>query len=291
MPLLMIVAAGLAGGVGALAWGQRRLRPKAITQLMATMAAAALVASVVALVMLGVGYAAAVPAVAERFQWCRDLAAHWVPWWLGASAVVALSAVGGSTVRTTVRHRRGRAGADAAPVLVLASDTPVAYSVAGRPGQVVVSSGMLNCLTCDERRALFAHEQSHLRNRHHRYLWLAEMAAAVPLLRPLRTQIRFAVERWADEDAADEIGDRQVVARALARAALAQSEPVPAAALAAAAGGVPARVEALLVEAHRSSGKAGGAVVVAATTGIAATGVVFVEFQHLLLLGTHFCHL
>jgi hypothetical protein len=291
MPLPIISAVAAAGGVGSLAWGQRRLRPKATAQLLATLAAAALAASVIALALLSLGYAAAAPEVAARFQWCRSLAARWVPWWLGTTAIVALCAVGLSTCRTTLRHRRTRVSADAEPVLVLALDVPIAYSLAGRPGQVVVSSGMLDRLDCDERRALFAHEQSHLRNRHHLYLWLAETAAAVPLLRPLRNQIRFAVERWADEDAADQVGDRQVVACALARAALAGSEPVPASALAGADCGVPARVEALLVEAHRSSGGASVAVAMAACTGVAAGGVALVQLQRLVSLGTHLCHL
>jgi len=150
---------------------------------------------------------------------------------------------------------------------------------------------MLNCLDGDERRALFAHEQSHLRNRHHRYLWLAEVAAAVPPLRPLRTHIRFAVERWADEDAADQVGNRRIVACALARAALAASEPLPVAALAGAASGVPARVEALLADAHPYSNRASAAIVLAALTGIVGGGAALVELQRLLSLGAHLCHL
>lgn len=291
MVLPVIASVAILAGVGALVWRQGRLQPKAAAQLLAGLAAAALTTTVIALALLTLGYAAATPVVAARFQWCRALATRWVPWWLGVSAVIALTAIAKSAARTTMRHRRFRAQADAEAVLVVASDAPIAYSLAGRPGQVVVSSGMLNCLDRDERRALFAHEQSHLRNRHHAYLWLAETAAAVPLLRPLRTQLRFAVERWADEDAAREIGDRRVVARALARAALAGSEPVPSGALGGAACGVPARVEALLVEAHRSTSRATGAVIIAALTGISASGMALVELQRLVALGTHLCHL
>jgi hypothetical protein len=75
----------------------------------------------------------------------------------------------------------------------------------------------------------------------------AELAAAVnPLLRPTARTVRHGVERWADEDAVDEVSDRRLVARTLARTALLmhgnETTPVPAAT----GGDVPARVQALL---------------------------------------------
>src|SRR5205085_4994912 len=48
-------------------------------------------------------------------------------------------------------------------------------------------------------------------------------AAANPLLRPTARGVRLAVERDADEAAAAEVGDRRLVARALARAGLAKA--------------------------------------------------------------------
>ena len=75
---------------------------------------------------------------------------------------------------------------------------------------------MLRALDSRERRVLIAHERSHLRRGHHRYIRLTELAvAAVPVLAPLKARVRFAVERWADEDAAVEVGDRRSVARAI----------------------------------------------------------------------------
>ncbi|CAN5754244.1 hypothetical protein BH20ACT4_BH20ACT4_06730 [soil metagenome] len=66
------------------------------------------------------------------------------------------------------------------------------------------------------------YERAHVTHHHHRHLATAEVAAAImPLVRPLLTRLRFATERWADETAACEIGDRRLVARAIARAALA----------------------------------------------------------------------
>jgi hypothetical protein len=75
----------------------------------------------------------------------------------------------------------------------------------------------------------------------------ADLAAAInPLLRPTARVIAHAVERWADEDAADAVGDRRLVARTLARTALLQHRPISGGAVAATGGDVVNRVRALL---------------------------------------------
>src|SRR5690606_14740688 len=72
-------------------------------------------------------------------------------------------------------------------------------------------------------------------------------AAANPLLRPLVRVVSTSIERWADEDAARDIGDRRLAARALARAALLTSGRAgPSGALAVADHAVVHRVRALL---------------------------------------------
>ncbi|MEO5610358.1 MAG: hypothetical protein ABIQ61_00325, partial [Ornithinibacter sp.] len=77
-------------------------------------------------------------------------------------------------------------------------------------------------LPAAERRVLLAHEAAHLSHRHHLYIQAAELSAAAnPLLRPLARAVGAAVERWADEAAAQAVGERSVVARAVARASLA----------------------------------------------------------------------
>lgn len=105
---------------------------------------------------------------------------------------------------------------------------------------------MLSCLDGREREALLAHERAHLRGRHHLFqaVWRLS-AAANPMLRPLAGSGCYVLERWADEEAADRVGDRSVVARAVARAALAASG-APHRSLAATGGAVPRRVKALL---------------------------------------------
>ncbi len=121
-----------------------------------------------------------------------------------------------------------------------------AFAVPGAAGRVVVSSGMLRSLDGAERRALLAHERSHLRHRHHLFLTALRLAAAVnPLLYPVFRAAVFTIERWADEDAAEAVQDRPLVARTLGKAALASLRH-PAAALPLAAQHVPRRMQALL---------------------------------------------
>ncbi|MFE2725839.1 M56 family metallopeptidase [Kitasatospora sp. NPDC059327] len=154
------------------------------------------------------------------------------------------------------------------PLAVLDDDRADAFALPGRlrrpgrpgePGRIVVTAGMLRALSAPERAALLAHERAHLAGRHHLFLALAEHAAAVhPALRALRAPLGYHLERWADEVAAEQVGDRTVTARAVGRAALAASRsPRPARpglAPAAHSGPVPRRVAALLQPRPAASG-------------------------------------
>jgi hypothetical protein len=104
----------------------------------------------------------------------------------------------------TATHQRLRAAGTPKNGLVVADwSTPLAVAVPGRPGHLLVTSGMLRLLDADQRRVLFAHENAHLNHRHHRLVTLTACAAAVnPLLIPVRAAVAYLVERWADEDAA-----------------------------------------------------------------------------------------
>jgi Zn-dependent protease with chaperone function len=109
-----------------------------------------------------------------------------------------------------------------APIVVLADPVPEAFAMPGAGGRIVVSRGMLTALTGPERRVLFAHERAHLRHHHHRHGAVVSAAAALnPLLIPVRAAGTHLYERCADETAAAEVGDRELAASALARAALA----------------------------------------------------------------------
>ncbi|GAB1692632.1 M48 family metalloprotease [Krasilnikovia sp. M28-CT-15] len=124
-------------------------------------------------------------------------------------------------------HRRLRGVGTPTGELVVADwDTPMAVAVPGRPGHLLVTSGMLRLLDAGERAVVFAHEQAHLRRHHHRLVAVSAAAAAVnPLLVPVREAVVFLVERAADEEAAAQVADRNLAARALARAALSTVPP------------------------------------------------------------------
>jgi Zn-dependent protease with chaperone function len=127
-----------------------------------------------------------------------------------------------------------------------------AYAVPGRPGRLVVSTGLLRSLDAAERRAVLAHERAHLAHRHHVHHAVAHLAAAAnPLLRRLPAAVALSTERWADEDAAA-TGQRDSVAAALTHAATGfQRRALPVVVLAAAAADIAARVDALRSPAPR----------------------------------------
>jgi Zn-dependent protease with chaperone function len=109
---------------------------------------------------------------------------------------------------------------------VLAAERPVAYALGGRAGRVVVSQGLLALLDDRERDAVIAHEQAHVRLRHHRLLCFAQVVAtalgkATPAARRAHASLARELEAIADEAAARTVGDRRIVARALAKTALA----------------------------------------------------------------------
>ena len=61
----------------------------------------------------------------------------------------------------------GTAGGD---LTVLDDAGPDAYALPGRPGAIVVTTGMLRALDPAEREVLLAHERAHLAGRHHLFL-------------------------------------------------------------------------------------------------------------------------
>jgi Zn-dependent protease with chaperone function len=176
-----------------------------------------------------------------------------VPSRIGALALVALALallrVGQVTLEQagTRRARRNfKLGSADTELVILDSPAPIAFALPGRPARIVASPAMLRALDAGDRRVLFSHERAHLRLRHHLYQATVDLGAAIsPVLIPLRAKVRFSMERWADEESADELGERRPIARALARAGIAATNQ-PVASLAFGANGVAARVEALL---------------------------------------------
>jgi hypothetical protein len=146
------------------------------------------------------------------------------------AGVVRLS-LGARTRVTTYRELRA-VGTPGQALVVADWSAPMAVALPGGggwPAQVLVTTGILRALDADERRVVFAHERAHLARHHHRLTGACAAAAALnPLLIPVRDAVAYLVERWADEDAAAEVADRDLTAQAVARAALATvgAEPV-----------------------------------------------------------------
>ena len=186
-----------------------------------------------------------------------------VPTAMAATGVLTLSAwtLARSALRQSRLFRTARTQADRRPAVgdlcVIDSPHPDAYALPGRPHRIVVTSAMLRSLGPSEREALFAHERAHNHSGHHYFLAAAELAAHChPALRTVRVTIRLAAERAADESAATVLGDRRLIATAIARAALAGQafrSTRPDFAPAATTGPVPQRVAALLTPPEQRS--------------------------------------
>ncbi|TDD74328.1 M56 family peptidase [Actinomadura darangshiensis] len=225
-----------------------RLHPSWSARLLATTGAMTAVAAFGTGFFVAVNYAAtlAPSAAAHVPEWALFGDDRPVPDAVGIAAAVLPAAGLVAAGRTAARRAAGLRAARAGAREPLDTGVPIAVAVPGRNGGVLVSRGLLRELTPAELRVVFQHEASHLRHRHHRYLAAGDLAAAaLPPLRPLAARLRLATERWADEDAAEATGDRAVVARTLAKVALAQPRatgPVNAFA----ESGVVERVEALL---------------------------------------------
>jgi Zn-dependent protease with chaperone function len=238
----------------------RRLRPATATRLLTAGGVTCAAAGLAALAALASTFVGQVTFVAALGSWSGRLI-HLddpVPTVIAEFATVALAAVGVAVPVTIWRRTRAlvrvvRAGADlpAASGGLVVVDTPEPRAFAlpalpGRPSRIVVSTGMLQVLRGDEHRVLLAHERAHVRHRHHWYRLVSVLAvAANPLLFRLPATVGHTTERWADEVAAEHVGDRALAARAIARAALAtrRTATVPAAFH---HGDVPVRVRSLL---------------------------------------------
>jgi hypothetical protein len=209
----------------------RRLPPPIATRLMGTAAVALAAITLWALGVLAFTAIAQVPLVAAFGDWSTSIlrATDPVPMWVGIASGLVWLGLAGLALRGFVRRiaalralrRLDRSLSAPGTLVILESDRPDAFSTPGAHGRVYVTTGMLRVLRPDERRALLAHEASHLTHRHAWWLIASDLAAVVnPMLVPTARAIAHGVERWADEDAAREIGDRGAVARAVARAAL-----------------------------------------------------------------------
>ncbi|MFC5002500.1 M56 family metallopeptidase [Dactylosporangium cerinum] len=227
----------------------RSARPQAAARTLAVAAAIAAAAGAGALALIVLTLFDDLPAMERREGQALSagiVLPEPVPDLVAGAAFLLAGWLGWRVVRQT-RQRRGAvrdlraAGLPHNGMLVADWDRPHAVAVPGegrgarrRAGHVLVTSGLLRLLDPDERAAVLAHERAHLRLRHHRLIAVAVLAAAVhPLLRPVADGVALLVERASDEDAAATVGDRRLVARTVAKVALA-SQPARAAGIGAA---------------------------------------------------------
>ena len=285
-PLLLTVGGIVAG------WFLPRFVSPATCARVLTVAVVLAAASVgSALLLVTMAASSELHTVSDALGWCRALypGDHGAAPWAGAVAGLLLTV---AIVRAT-RYRR-QVRAEHAPFAnidgleVVASDEPIAFAVPGRPGGVVIGSALLGHLDPDERSAVLAHENAHLRLHHHRYVHTVELcAASFPFLVPLARQVRFATERWADESAAVEIGSRRTVARAIARVALMPRASQLSPALSFSGRGTSARVDALLHPSGPRRLELPAAVMFATiTTTLAGSSV---QVHHLAMFVVHAC--
>ena len=130
--------------------------------------------------------------------------------------------------------------------IVVEHDAPYAFCLAGRGSRVVVTRGLVSSLEARELAAVLAHEQGHLKSRHHAAVLIATALAdafawGLPLFRTARDQIASLVEMCADDTARREVGDAPL------RSALGRLAPLkaPRTALAVSAHGVQFRLDRL----------------------------------------------
>jgi Zn-dependent protease with chaperone function len=179
-----------------------------------------------------------------------------------ALAVVVLAWRYGRSVQRG--QRRTRAHAEVARItgrrlpgvsaaVVLDAGQRLAYCVPGRPATIVLTSGALAVLDPVQLTAVLAHERAHLGGRHHLLIALIRALAAnfpaVPLFTQGHAEVARLAEMRADDAAARRSGRPALVAALLA---MGTGAAVPAAALAATACVVAARVQRLLEPPRRA---------------------------------------
>lgn len=289
--MILLLAPGLVGVFIAAVLGAFRLPTTPRRALLLLTIAAVMAASTFTIMVAGVAAGFLVGPVHSQtiLDWCRVIPLHHrvglIP---GIIATITLGLITARFIQV-FRSRRLILRQDPGQrIQIVATDEPIAFSTPAGGGCVVVSTGLLAPLTPRQRQVVFAHEQAHLQEHHHRFLTAAALAHAVlPILAPLAHQIRHATERCADERAVAAMGgDRQLVATTIARAAL-QTSSFDALIPAFGGGSVSARVQALLDQPRPRVVLLSGAL---AASGLSVAIVsVSIQFHHFYDLLEHVC--
>lgn len=167
---------------------------------------------------------------------CPGTAGHgnhllaWAALGSGTLVVAALAVAGLGTLRATRAAHPRRLGqpnftAEGVPVHVLPLHRPLAFAVGVVRPRIVLSRGLLKLLDGEELRAVIAHELGHVRGGHLGALLVGRAVArvfgVVPPVRHASAALLRELEAAADDHAAQVVGDRDVVAAAIAKVALA----------------------------------------------------------------------
>ncbi|OFJ51163.1 hypothetical protein BEL07_24145 [Mycolicibacterium grossiae] len=179
-----------------------------------------------------------------------------------ATAVAALCAVAVSALIThrivvgfgRLRRRSGEHArtarivgtpTDRPDVVIVAADRPAAYCVTGRPHAIVLTSAAVAVLDDPQLAAVLAHEDAHIRGRHHHLLMMLRAVAAslprLPLFHVGADAASALLEMCADDAAVRRHGARPLV-QSLISLAGARTPAAVAARLGAADTAVAARV-------------------------------------------------
>ncbi len=242
LPLVVTVALASAGS-------RRldRLHPAAAARCSAVLLASVSIAAVPTLWLIGLSGLAHMGFHNPVFDWSRHLLPDYRPFGalVGVASLVAALAGTIRAGRVLAHHRRLRC-TDTCPVEFIDTDEVYAYTLPGPARTIAISDGLYNALDNNEFDVVMAHERAHARHRHDRFKLLALVTTAfIPPIAPVMARLDFYLERWADEEAVDHTGaERRLVARTIAKVALAGPSPRPA--LGIADHGVAARASALL---------------------------------------------
>ncbi|MEP6658605.1 MAG: M56 family metallopeptidase [Acidimicrobiales bacterium] len=140
--------------------------------------------------------------------WLAAAASVWLPGALLVGAGRARRTRRNAAVEPCVGRHQTRQGID---LVVVPSRDALAYSVSARGPQVVVSQELVDRLNPDQLDLVVRHELAHLQRGHQRHLTTAVAleTALGPLARATTGELRLAVERAADEEAAGDDIDRR----------------------------------------------------------------------------------
>lgn len=265
----------------------KRLPPALAARVLTVTIVLVVAAAAPSMWLIALGYLAHLRIFGVALGWCTtalDTHAR-VPAWAGLPSLMVVVSATFAAVRVTRTHLRLRCHG-ASPVEVAHHAEPFAFTLPGRDGQIVISSALVELLDGNEQAVVLAHERAHSTYRHDRYLVAAQLAATLPLMRPLARRLRYSLERWADELAAKHCGDRRFVARTVSKVAL--GDAMPAGALGFGGGlGVTGRVAALLEPPNRAPRSA---VLVGLWAAIGGTGFLAAfDLHHLASLVSALC--